>query len=52
MGGGQVGQVCVGTGGEEKVETRLISCFLIVIWSGEQAGLFHRGRVDEELGSA
>lgn len=26
--------------------------FLILIWSGEQAGLFHRGQVDEEFGSA
>lgn len=26
--------------------------FLILIWSGEQAGLFHSGRVDEEFGSA
>lgn len=26
--------------------------FLILIWSGEQVGLFHSGRVDEEFGSA
>lgn len=26
--------------------------FLILFWSGEQAGLFHSGRVDQEFGSA